>query len=204
MFRLTENQLFEFSKHLKMFSKKLLQIAYRLVLCQESKNKHGGDATPHIHGYIEMDGNKTDKQNIDKLRNIIKPFTASKTNYSIQQIAKDDEKSTLSYVTKQQDYVEEYNTSYTPEQLIEHYKLKQKQQTEMNKTKTKDFKTLLCKKFMETSNVTTMRDIKIWVARQLIEDDKLPVMSKVRAYTMFLIHKCDIKTVFDEEIEKLL
>ena len=97
----------------KMF-KLLKDISYRFMVCWENKDKNGKNCKEHYHGYIEMDGNKTIRQNSDKVRNIIKRKTQGDSSaYFVRQM-KNDTKTALAYCAKQQNVVDEYNTSYTP------------------------------------------------------------------------------------------
>lgn len=201
MFRLTENPNLVFDA----LAKSLLKIAYRLMICFEDKSKDGSECKPHYHGFIEMDGNKTTKQNNDKLRYVLKQHKERKNDICINEITEQDEKATLSYVTKQKDIRCEYNTSYSPDDLQEWWKEENKRRKELQSERRKQFKDEIVEQyFAEINNKQSLSEIKVWVARKLIDRDLLPVMGKVRAYTMYIVHKCRLEHVLLEELDKLL
>lgn len=201
MFRLTENPKLVFDQ----FAKCMLKIAYRLIICFENKSKDGKECNPHYHGYIEMDGNKTVKQNYDRLRNVLKIYKENKNQSAIEEIPPADEKATMSYVTKQNDVRCEYNTSYIPEDLAEWWLEEKKRRKDSNSKRKQLFKDeIVADYFTEVNDKQTLVEIKVWVARKLIDKELLPVMGKVRAYTMYIIHKCGLKHILLEELEKLL
>lgn len=207
MFRLTQNSLMNLKNYASAehLFKKLLAVCYRLIVCAEYKDKQDKSVTPHLHGYIEMDGNKTDKQNMDKLRYILKHYSTEKGHHSIQLIHPKDEKATMAYVTKQSNVIGDYNTSYDIDSLKEWYKTKV-QKDELAKTiKAKDFREKLIEHYLALDSPPFCLDeLKIFVARELIDADLLPVMSKVRALTMYLVHKCSLTNIMDCELAKLL
>lgn len=201
MFRLTDNTKLV----LDQIIKQLLRMAYRLVICFEDKHKDGTEANPHYHGFIEMDGNKTKDQNYEKLRYVLQKHSEINQQRSIKEIPAEDEKPTMSYVTKQKNIVAEYNTSYDPDYLEEWWKQKKKDDKEKSDNKKQLFKDELCNQYISEVNTSqTLVEIKIWVARKLIDKDLLPVMGKVRAYSMYVIHKCGLKHLLVEELDKLL
>jgi hypothetical protein len=215
MFRLTENSLCDLSiniasklDQLKNMVKKLSNIAYRLTICYEDhEKKKGEECQPHLHGYIEMDGNLKDKQNMDALRYILKQYAAKKTSYSIQYIKPAQDKATMAYVTKYKHYIFDYNSSWDADTLAEWYADAEQQRKELAAEGKVLFKDKLINDYLEDNSMTLVpgiREIKIWVSRKVIDDKKLPVMSKVRSLTMYLIHKCNISHIMDDELEKLL
>lgn len=201
MFRITSNPKLV----IEYLAKKLLKIAYRLVICYEDKSKNGDECNPHYHGYIEMDGNKTNKQNYDKLAYLLKCNKERKCESSIDEISHVDEKATMSYVTKQKKIVCEYNTSYDPDELEEWWKEESNRRKKQQENKKQLFKDQICQQYMdEIAEKQTLSEIKIWVARKLIDKELLPVMGKVRAYTMYIVHKCGLSHLLVEELDKLL
>lgn len=201
MFRLTENS----KLILEQLTKKLLKIAYRLIICWENKHKDGSEANPHYHGYIEMDGNKTRRQNYDKLNGILVQHCEIKQQRATDTITPEDEKAVMSYVTKQNNIVCEYNTSYTPDDLAEWWKEESKKRKEENEKKKQLLKDKICQQYMdEITCKQNIPEIKVWVARKLIDQELLPVMGKVRAYTMYIVHKCGLQHLLVEELDKLL
>lgn len=201
MFRLTENPKLVFDA----LAKKLLKLAYRLVICFENKSKDGSECNPHYHGYIEMDGNKSNKQNYDRLNYLLRQHRMKKQESAIDEIPITDEKATMSYVTKQKDIRCEYNTSYDPDELEEWWEEEKKRRKTVAKEKAQLFKDELCKQYVDEINEKqTLPEIKVWVARKLIDKELLPIMSKVRAYTMYIVHKCHLKHLLVEELDKLL
>lgn len=207
MFRIHENPLFN-----RELFKKIKKFAYRLLVCFEKLDKQGNETRPHYHGYIEMDGNKTSKQNADKLRNLMIPYVDKKSNYGITKLGfqQDDEKGAMSYTAKQMDVVEEYNTSYGIDELASWWKEKQKEIKRQNERAKKIFQEKLVKDYLnwvcfyQTDGHMSFAELKIWVAHKICDEGKLPVMSKVRACTMYVIAKCNLTHFLECEIEKLL
>lgn len=201
MFRLSDNTKLVLDE----LRKQLLKMAYRLIICFEDKSKNGEQCNPHYHGYIEMDGNKTSKQNYDRLKYVLTKHRETNRQTSIDEIPAGDEKATMSYVTKQKNIVEEYNTSYDIDELEEWWNHKKAQNKKESDKRKQLFKDELCKLYIEeVDSKQTLVEIKIWVARKLVDKDLLPVMGKVRAYSMYVIHKCGLKHLLVEELDKLL
>jgi hypothetical protein len=71
-------------------------------------------------------------------------------------------------------------------------------------SKAKLMKEKLCAQLMSEDLRPNLQELKVWGARHLIDQDILPVMSKVRSYTMYIIHKCGQKYFLVEELDKLL
>jgi len=111
----------------------------------------------------------------------------------------------MAYVSKQKNIVAEYNTSYDVDSLQEWWKEKQKEDKLKSEKKKQLLKDEICKQYIEEiDNKQTLVEIKLWVAKKLIDKDLLPVMGKVRAYSMYVIHKCGLKHLLVEELDKLL
>jgi len=165
----------------------LKSIAYRLLVCFENKDKNGKKCKDHYHGYIEMDGEKTTRQNSDKLRNHLKKFTNGKSSdYFVRQM-KNDDKTALAYCYKQQNIVDEYNIGYQYEDLAEHWK-KMQQEWEDKKEQKREYKDELVIFFMKQEYIpTTLDEIKLLIAQKLVDDKKLPTMGKVRSYTLYVV-----------------
>lgn len=172
--------------------KVLKSLAYRFLVCFENKDKNGKKCKDHYHGYIEMDGNKTIRQNSDKLRNHLKKYTNGKSSdYFVRQM-KNDDKTALAYCYKQQNIVDEYNIQYCYEDLYEHW-LKMQQKWEENKAQKREYKDEVINYFLETKDIpTTLDEIKLLVAKKMVIDKKLPTMGKVRSYTLYLVLSLDI------------
>lgn len=168
--------------------KYLKSLAYRFLVCFENKDKNGKKCKDHYHGYIEMDGEKTTRQNSDKLRNHLKKYTNGKSSdYFVRQM-KNDTKTALAYCYKQQDIVDEYNICYQYEDLYEHW-LKMVQQWEETKEKKREYKDEICD-YVSTTIVArpdSLDEIKLMVARKMVHDRKLPTMGKVRSYTLYTV-----------------
>jgi len=173
--------------------KYLKSLAYRFLVCFENKDKNGKKCKDHYHGYIEMDGEKTARQNSDKLRNHLKKYTSGKSSdYFVRQM-KNDEKTALAYCYKQQDVVDEYNISYQFEDLYEHW-LKMQSKWEEEKQQKRDYKDELVIYFMKQTYIpTTLDEIKMCIAEKLVEDKKLPTMGKVRSYTLYVVLSLKLK-----------
>ncbi len=165
----------------------LKSFAYRFMVCFENKDKNGKKCKEHYHGYIEMDGEKTARQNSDKLRNHLKKYTNGKSSdYFVRQM-KNDTKTALAYCCKHQCIVDEYNTSYSMDDLQEHWQ-KMQQKWEQEKEQKRDYKDELVIYFMKQEYIpTTLDEIKLWIAQKLVDDRKLPTMGKVRSYTLYVV-----------------
>lgn len=201
MFRITDNTKLV----LEELSKQLLKMAYRLLICFENKHKNGEECNEHYHGFIEMDGTKTPKSNYDRLRYVLDKHKSTDRQTQIKEIPTEDEKPTMAYVSKQKNIVAEYNTSYDVDSLQEWWKEKQKEDKLKSEKKKQLLKDEICKQYIEEiDNKQTLVEIKLWVAKKLIDKDLLPVMGKVRAYSMYVIHKCGLKHLLVEELDKLL
>ncbi len=167
--------------------KALKSIAYRFLVCFENKDKNGKKCKEHYHGYIEMDGEKTSRQNSDKLRNHLKKYTSGKSSdYFVRQM-KNDTKTALAYCSKQQNVVDEYNTSYSMDDLQEHW-LEMKHKWEQQKEQKREYKDEIVISFMTQTNLpTTLDEIKLWIAQKMVDDKKLPSMGKVRSYALYTV-----------------
>ena len=171
----------------------LKSLAYRFLVCFENKDKNGKKCKDHYHGYIEMDGEKTNRQNSDKLRNHLKKYTSGKSSdYFVRQM-KNDEKTALAYCYKQQNIVDEYNIGYQYEDLYEHW-LNIKARWEKQKEQKRDYKDELVIYFMKQEYIpTTLDEIKMWIAEKLVSDKKLPTMGRVRSYSLYVILSLKLK-----------
>lgn len=167
--------------------KLLKSLAYRFLVCFENKDKNGKKCKDHYHGYIEMDGNKTARQNSDKLRNHLKKYTNGKSSdYFVRQM-KSDTKTALAYCSKQQNVVDEYNISYTFDDLQEHW-LMMKNQWEQQKEQKREYKDEVINYFLKQEKIpTSLDEIKLIVAQKMVADKKLPTMGKVRSYALYLV-----------------
>jgi hypothetical protein len=165
----------------------LKKIAYRFLVCWENKDKNGKSCKEHYHGYIECDGEKTTRQNQDKVRNIIKKYTTGKSSdYFVRQM-KNDTKTALAYCYKQQHLVDEYNISYTFEDLAERWQ-EMKEKWQEDKKQKLEYKDEIINYFLERDYIpTTLDEIKLIVAQKMVDDKKLPTMGKVRSYTLYLV-----------------
>lgn len=201
MFEIHDNPVMNITKMCKALTK----IAYRLIVCFENKDKHGNEANDHYHGYIELNGKNDDKKNYEALRHILRSNSTKTSPRSIDSIPESDEKATLSYVTKQKNIITEYNTSYDIDELEEWWNQVEKPRREAaNKNKKQLMKDKICEEYMKVKEVMNLQELKVWVARYLVDLDLLPVMSKVRAYSMYVVHKCNLKHLLVEELDKLL
>lgn len=203
MFRIHENPLF----NRELFNK-IKKFSYRLLVCFEKLDKQGAETRPHYHGYVELDSTKTTKENYDKLRNVMKPYVDKKSNYGITKLGlqPDDEKGAMSYTAKQMDIVEEYNTSFDIDELALWWKEKQKELKRQSENAKKIFQEKLVLDYVteSTDGHKSFAELKIWIAHKICDEGKLPVMSKVRACTMYVISKCKLTHFLECEIEKLL
>jgi len=171
----------------------LKSLAYRFLVCFENKDKNGKKCKDHYHGYIEMDGEKTDRQNSDKLRHHLRKYTSGKSSDYFCRRMKNDEKTALAYCYKQQNIVDEYNIGYQYEDLYEHW-LAIKARWEQGKEKKKDYKDELVIYFMKQEYIpTTLDEIKMWIAEKLVSDKKLPTMGRVRSYSLYVILSLKLK-----------
>lgn len=190
---------------LKSLVKQLLNKAYRLCLYQENKSRSGEECNQHYHGTIEMDGNRSISENRDQLRYILdKHITEKKAHKCIKSISEEDEKAAMSYCSKQGNAVALHNISYDPDELQEWWKARKKELEVITSKKAKLMKEKICSQFMVEEIRPNLQELKVWVARYLIDQDLLPVMSKVRSYTMYIVHKCGLKYFLVEELDKLL
>ncbi len=203
MFRIHENPLF----NKEVFSK-IKKFAHRLLVCFEKLDKQGNETRPHYHGYVELDATKTTQQNYDKIRNVLKHYVDKKSNYGITKLGfqKDDEKGAMSYTAKQGDIVEEYNTSFDIDELASWWKQVKKEQKVAEEKAKKIFQEKLVLAYITESvnGHKSFAELKIWIAHKICDEGKLPVMSKVRACTMYVISKCKLTHFLECEIEKLL
>lgn len=165
----------------------LKKIAYRFLVCFENKDKNGKQCKEHYHGYIECDGEKTTRQNQDKVRNIIKKYTTGKSSdYFVRQM-KNDTKTALAYCYKQQNVCDEYNISYTFEDLAEKWQ-EMKDKWQQDKQQKLEYKDEVINYFLEKEDIpTSLDEIKLIVAQKMVDDKKLPTMGKVRSYTLYLV-----------------
>ena len=173
--------------------KYLKSIAYRFLVCFENKDKNGKNCKEHYHGYIEMDGNKTIRQNSDKLRNHLRKFTNGKSaDYFVRQM-KSDTKTALAYCMKQQNIVDEYNISYDPDELQEKWQ-ELKANWEQQKDQKLEYKETLINYFLKQETKPTSLDgIKLLVAQKMVDDKKLPTMGKVRSYALYICLSLKVK-----------
>ncbi len=202
MFRIDSN-----TKLTKVLWKTLEQIAYRLIVCFENKDKRGEQCKDHFHGFIEMDGTKTNKQNYDRLNRLLAKYTElPKSQKAITTIGEDalDEKKTMCYVVKQGNIITEYNTSFDIESLANWYKGYKKDEATNNSLKRKAKQEEFCDTFFETMPIgSNLDEIKWFVAKELMNNGNLPIVSKVRAYAMYIIHKLDLE-INKSDLYKLL
>lgn len=167
--------------------KTLKKIAYRFLVCFENKDKNGKSCKEHYHGWIECDGEKTARQNQDKVRNIIKKYTTGKSSDYFVRQQKNDTKTALAYCYKQQVVCDEYNISYTFEDLYDRWQ-QMKQQWEKQKQAKEDYKDKLVLLFLEREEIpSSLDEIKLEIAKILVADKKLPTMGKVRSYTLYVV-----------------
>jgi len=198
-FRITENPLFS-----KECFTELRAMAYRLTVCFENMNKHNTEeVTPHYHGYIECDGLKKKDTIYTQINRILKRYTqVPKTQKSIKQVNPKEEKKTMAYITKHGNYEMDYNSSYDYDSLQLWYK-KEKLKLEEEKLKeSKLFKDKLVEEY-DLPIKSSLDQIKYWVACRLMKDGLLPVVSKVRSYSMYILYKRKIEIPMDD-IYKML
>jgi len=190
---------------IKKLIKQLLKKGYRLCLYQENMSKNGTECNQHYHGMIEMDGEKDTSTNYEALRYILsKHCTDQKNHKCIKAYPDEDEKACFSYCSKQYNELVNFNYNYDHFEVAEWYKEQKKLDDAVRASKAKLMKEKLCAQFMSEDLRPNLQELKVWVARYLIDQDILPVMSKVRSYTMYIVHRCGLKYFLVEELDKLL
>lgn len=166
--------------------KKLRAKAYRILICYENKDKNGKACKEHYHGYAECDTRI--KHPEDAMRSLIKRYCTDKVQYMVRRM-KNDTLTALAYCFKQNQPVIEYNISYDYDRMADRWTqmkqeyLKLKDEKEKYKDVVSDFVLQECLKSQKLS----LDEIKMIVCKKMVADKKLPVMGKVRSYTLYAI-----------------
>ena len=166
--------------------KKLRSKAYRILICYENKDKNGKTTKEHYHGYAEWDGKIKNPE--DAVRNIIKKFCTDKTQYMVRKM-KNNTLTALAYCFKQQKPVVEYNTCVDYNDLIDRWE-EMKLEWEKQKQEKHEYKDVMSKYIIDTLKTTAyvpLDELKMLVCKKMVADKKLPVMGKIRSYTLYAI-----------------
>ena len=201
-----EFRLDKCSKYAPLVWQLIKKFSYRLLVCFENKDKNGKSTKDHYHGYAELHGDLSADSATKKVRKILAEYADNKDQYMVRKM-RNDTKTALAYCAKQQNIIEEYNTSYSFDDLAEKWKQMQEEWIQ-NKLNKENYKEAIVSYVLQNHNndnqhLTPLDDVKLLVAKKMVSDKKLPSMGKVRSYALYALLTLDIK-ISELDMLKLL
>jgi len=160
--------------------------AYRILVCYENKDKNGKSVKEHYHGYAEWNGNLADPES--SVRNIIKKYATDKAQWMVRSMQNTTLRA-LAYCYKWQTPVIEYNICHDFDDIVNEWSLMKDEWVAKKKAKEnyKDVMSLYVRDTLQSTAYVPLDDIKMLICKKMVSDKKLPVMGKVRSYTLYAI-----------------